>query len=86
MFPRTLIAVISLGSLAVATAYDVRAPGTMSSLVRRDVGQVLVSCSAPGSSSASPKSCVCPTDLNGDSGVLINYFPVSSNGRGDISN
>jgi hypothetical protein len=79
MFSSTIVAALYFASLAVATPYDAMAPGTLSSLVRRDAGQVLVSCSAPGSSSGSafPKSCVCPTDLNGDDGVLINFFPVS---------
>jgi hypothetical protein len=79
MFSSTIVAALSFAALVVATPYDAMAPGTLSSLVRRDASQVLVSCSAPGSSSGSafPKNCVCPTDLNGDDGVLINFFPVS---------
>jgi hypothetical protein len=83
MFSSTIVAALSFAALVVATPYDAMAPGTLSSLVRRDTGQVLVSCSAPGSSSGSafPKSCLCPTDLNGDDGVLINFFPVSHHRR-----
>jgi len=41
-----------------------------SSLERRSSGQVLIGCYPGGAG-----GCPCPTDLNGDSGVLINVFP-----------
>ncbi|EIN12683.1 hypothetical protein PUNSTDRAFT_61129 [Punctularia strigosozonata HHB-11173 SS5] len=43
-----------------------------SSLHRRTTQQVAVACYQQPSDSA---PCACPTDLNGDSGVLINYYP-----------
>jgi hypothetical protein len=76
MFSHTFAAIFTLATLVVATPYDAMAPGTLSSLVRRDDSQVLVSCTQP--KGTAPPPCVCPADLNGDTGVLINYYPVSS--------
>jgi hypothetical protein len=76
MFSHTFAAIFTLATLVVATPYDAMAPGTLSSLVRRDSSQVLVSCTQP--KGTAPPPCVCPSDLNGDDGVLINYYPVSA--------
>jgi hypothetical protein len=43
-----------------------------SSLHRRTTSQVAVACFQQPTASA---PCACPTDLNGDDGVLINYYP-----------
>jgi hypothetical protein len=74
MFSSTVAAIFTVATLVVATPYDAMAPGTLSSLVRRDSSQVLVSCTQP--KGTAPPPCVCPSDLNGDDGVLINYYPV----------
>jgi hypothetical protein len=78
MFCRISAIFVAVASLVAATPYDAMAPGTMSSLVRRDVGQVNIACSQP---TGPAWSCVCPTDLNGDNGVLINFFPVCTHDR-----
>ncbi|OCH91168.1 hypothetical protein OBBRIDRAFT_729283 [Obba rivulosa] len=40
---------------------------------RRDASdQIAVACNPPASTGP---QCECPTDLNGDSGVMINFFP-----------
>jgi hypothetical protein len=81
MFSRTFAIILAAASLVAATPYDAMAPSNMNTLLRRDVGQINVACSPPPVSSPSGSglawSCVCPYDLNGDTGVLINFFPVS---------
>ncbi|EPQ58039.1 hypothetical protein GLOTRDRAFT_35940 [Gloeophyllum trabeum ATCC 11539] len=57
----------SFATLSLAATVAVQA----TSLTRRaDAGQVLIGCYPGGAG-----GCPCPTDLNGDSGVLINVFP-----------
>jgi hypothetical protein len=67
-----VFSILAIFATAVlASPYDT-APANLVELARRDTGQVVVSCAAPG-----VRGCVCPLDLNGDNGVLINVFPVS---------
>jgi hypothetical protein len=74
MLSRTFkfIAILAVAASAIATPYDALSPGTLAEFIRRDASQITVSCTQPGVS-----GCVCPLDLNGDDGVLINVFPVS---------
>jgi hypothetical protein len=81
MFSRTFAVIVAVASLVAATPYDAMAPSTMKTLLSRDVGQIAVACSQPkppSTGSGPAWSCVCPYDLNGDTGVLINFFPVSA--------
>jgi hypothetical protein len=67
MFTRHAFTILSL--LAPALAFG--SAEVRSSLTRRqNPVQVVISCSTGAS------GCACPTDLNGDAGVLINVFPV----------
>jgi hypothetical protein len=72
MLASNSFAILAVTASAFATPYDALAPGTLTELTRRDVGQVNIACTQPGVS-----GCICPLDLNGDNGVLINVFPVS---------
>jgi hypothetical protein len=66
MISSTIFALLAFAASVIATPYDALAPGTLAALARRDVGQVMVSCSQPGTSSTSTgnaiKKCICPTD------------------------
>lgn len=66
-----------LGSLTVANAFSTYRPllvGPRSDFERRESLQVPVACYNLVEDSQ-PGICDCPTDNNGDSGVLINLFP-----------
>ena len=77
MFAQYAIATLLTSLLVLANAhrYDVRSPAYVSltshSIHRRTLtGQtVAFACYGGGG------DCECPSDLNGDSGVLINVFP-----------
>jgi hypothetical protein len=60
-------------AFALASAVVVNAASSgfrpASALHRRTTHQVTIACGVPSD------PCVCPSDLNGDSGVLINVFP-----------